>query len=425
MARDDPQATRAGSGRALARRSALRPEIRAALALEDAGELQEAARVFEYAGEHAQAALLRIEHARTIRDMGERLDVLREGCARNPGTTLEGKALHHVLADMLLEQAEATDDSPHRRGLKLEAARALEEADDGAEAGELYEQLGLLDHAARAYEKSGEIARLEVVLEVLERQEQEESALGELERAVDEAILGGARRDAWSLLHDHISGRQRFGRGPRPSLLRKLRLIEHRRPRPDRIELRWNDGRVTRVRSGRSFRIGRAPDADLTLAGARLSRMHVELSLDGSAQTGPRLVAADLGSRLGTFWNGDPVEPGEPIPIDAPGELALGLAAGVEVHPLPAGAGALVRAREEPAAPWYLFLPAGGPLVLAPGIRVPARILFDRGWVVFDLASGVSAQLAGQSLAAGAEVDLLTGDAIELVGAPLRMEVLG
>ena len=43
-----------------------------------AGELLEAARVFEYAGEHAQAAALRLEIARTLRDRHDRIDVLRE-----------------------------------------------------------------------------------------------------------------------------------------------------------------------------------------------------------------------------------------------------------------------------------------------------------------------------------------------------------
>jgi tetratricopeptide (TPR) repeat protein len=424
VAKDDEQATLFGSGRALVRRSALRPEIRAALALEDAGELQEAARIFEYAGEHAQAAVLRLEHARTVRDAGERLDVLREGCARNPGATPEGRALHRALAESLLTLAAAQEDPARRRSLELEAARALEEADDGAAAGELYEELGLLDRAARAYEKSGEIARLEVVLEVLERFEQEEAAIVELERDADVAIAQGQRRSAWLLLRDHVAQRERFGRGPRPALVRRLRALDEQRPRPDRVDLIWNDGRVTRVRSGRSFRIGRAPDADLVLSGARLSRMHVELTIDASSSAGPRLSAVDLGSRLGTFWNGEPLEPGEAMPLLSPGELALGVATAVEVHPLHAGAGALVRAGGDTEA-WHLYLPAGGPLVLAPEIRVPARVLFDRGWVVLDLASTVEARLGGVPLPAGAEIDLLLRDRIELVGAPLRIEVLG
>ena len=412
--------------RALPRRASLRPEIRAALALEEAGELQEAARVFEYSGEHAQAALLRMEHARTVSDAGERLDVLREGCARNPGDTAEGRALHQALAEALLEQAETEPDPSRRRSLELEAARGLEEADRGAEAGERYEQLGLLDRAARAYEKAGEITKLELVLEVLERREQEQAEASELQQEVDRAVEDGRRRQAHVLLTEHISRRERLGRAGRPALARRLGALESARPRPLALELGWNDGRVTSIRGRPRFVIGRSPDAELTLPGARLSRHHVELSLDASDPSGPRLMITDLGSKVGSFWDGDPLEPGEPLALRERGELGLGMSATVDVAPLLGHegepVGALLQASRQRA--WHLFLPQGGPLVLAPGIRVPARVLFDRGWVVLDLASGVDADLGDHRLPAGAAIELLVGDRLSLVGAPLRLEVL-
>lgn len=420
------RATTATPAPRLPRRASLRPEIRAALALEEAGELQEAARVFEYSGEHAQAALLRMEHARTVGDTGERLDVLREGCARNPGDTAEGRALHEALAEALLEQAQGEPDPSRRRSLELEAARGLEEADRGAEAGERYEQLGLLDRAARAYEKAGEITKLELVLEVLERREQEEAQAGALQDEVDRAVADGRRRQAHVLLTEHMGRRERMGRTGRPSLARRLSALESARPRAIALELGWNDGRVTSIRGRPRFVIGRSPDAELTLPGARLSRHHVELSLDGSDPSGPRLLVTDLGSRVGSFWDGDPLEPGEPLPLTERGELGLGMSATVDVVPLLGHqgepVGALLRASRREA--WHLFLPQGGPLVLAPGIRVPARVLFDRGWVVLDLASGVEADLGDHRLPTGAVVELLVGDRVSLVGAPLRLEVL-
>lgn len=423
---DDPRSAAASSGRPLPRRASLRPEIRAALALEEAGELQEAARVFEYSGEHAQAALLRMEHARTVGDAGERLDVLREGCARNPGDTSEGRALHHALAEALLEQAQSEPDPSRRRSLELEAARGLEEADRGAEAGERYEQLGLLDRAARAYEKAGEITKLELVLEVLERREQEEAQASGLQDEVDRAVTDGRRRQAHVLLTEHMGRRQRLGRAGRPSLARRLGALESARPRAQAIELGWNDGRVTSIRGRSRFVIGRSPDAELTLPGARLSRHHVELSLDASDPSGPRLMITDLGSKVGSFFDGEPLEPGEPWPLTDRGELGLGMSAAVDVVPLLGHegepVGALLRAGRREA--WHLFLPQGGPLVLAPGIRVPARVLFDRGWVVLDLASGVEANLEDHRLPIGAAVELLVGDRLSLVGAPLRLEVL-
>ena len=419
-------ATTSPSSRALPRRASLRPEIRAALALEQAGELQEAARVFEYSGEHAQAALLRMEHARTVGDAGERLDVLREGCARNPGDTDEGRALHQALAGALLREAASELDPSRRRSLELEAARGLEEADRGSEAGELYEQLGLLDRAARAFERAGEIVKLELVLEVLERREQAEAEAEQLQNEVDRAVADGRRRHAHVLLIEHMGRRERLGRTGRPALARRLSELESSRPRPLYLELGWNDGRVTSI-SGRSrFVIGRSPDAELTLPGARLSRHQVELSIDGLDPSGPRLVITDLGSKVGSFWDGDPLEPGEPLPLSQRGELGLGMSAMVDVEPLLGHdgepVGALLRAGRRDA--WHLFLPQGGPLVLAPGIRVPARVLFDRGWVVLDLASRIEADLGHHRLPTGAVMELLVGDRVALVGAPLQLEVL-
>lgn len=416
------------TARPLPRRATLRPEIRAAMALEEAGELQEAARVFEYAGEHAQAALLRMEHARTVRDEGERLDVLREGCARNPGTTAEGRALHHALADALLVAARAEDHPARKRSLELEAARGLEEADAGARAGELYESLGLLDLAARAYERGGEIARLELVLEVLERREAEEQRMADLEEQVDSAVAEGQRREAHVLLTEHVARRERVGRAIAPALARRLRALEEARPREDELTLKWNAG-LTRVCGRHTLRIGRAPDCELVVPGARLSRYHVELSLDTSREDGPALVATDLGSKVGTFWLGDPLDPGEAEPLTIPGELGLGMGGTVNVVPLSGRrghpCGALVRlVTDDASTPWTLFLPAGGPLVLAPEIVVPARILFDRGWTVLDFASGVAFALQDHALPAGESIELLLGDRVRLTDVPLSMEVV-
>ena len=410
---------------ALSRRVSLRPEIRAALALEEAGELQEAARVLEYSGEHAQAASLRMEHARTVGDAGERVDGLREGCARNPGDTAEGRALHQALAEALLDQASREADPSRRRSLELEAARGLEEADQGGAAGELYERLGLLDRAARAFERAGEIVKLELVLEVLERREQAEAEVAHLEAEVDRALEDGRRRQAHVLLLEHVAGRERLGRSGRPGAAQRLATLEAARPRTFELELGWN-GRVTSVSGRPRFIIGRAPDAQLALPGARLSRHHVELALDASDPAGPRLVATDLGSKLGSFWDGDPLEPGEPMPLTSRGELGLGGTASVEVVPLLGHhgepCGALLRAGHREA--WRLYLPQGGPLVLAPDVRVPARMLFDRGWVVLDLGSGVAADLGRHRLPPGAAIELLVGDRVSLHGAPLVLEVL-
>lgn len=403
--------------------------------------------MFEYAGEHARAAALRLEHARTLRDPGERLDVLREGCARNRGDTEETRNLHLTLAEVLLEEADAASEPARRRSLQLEAARALEEAREHARAGELYESIHLLKKAAAAYEHGGEISRLEIVLEVIERAEQREAMQRQLEREVDDAIVLGRRRYAHTLLLEHVrSGSEADEQARlRSGFAQRLHLLESRLLQGQRLELAWGghgEGRpatkrrVTAIRGAPRLRIGRAPDAELTLAGPRVSRHHVELRVDASGAR-PRVVVVDLGSKVGSFWEGQPLVPGEPEPIEAPGELGLGMAAAIEVHPIhdpsvtrrSGGAarargaeGALLRVRGSEA--WTLFVPEGGPLWLAPDILVPARLLFDRGYVVLDLATRVAATLDGAQLPIGADIELALGDRVALVDAPLTMEVI-
>ncbi len=390
--------------------------------------------MFEHAGEYAQAALLRIEHARTLRDPADRLDVLREGCARNRGSSPQGRTLHLALAEALLDEQVSESDAARRRALQLEAARALEIAGHCAKAGELYEELGLLRRAASAYERGGEIARLELVLEVLERLDDARKREREVLRVFDEAVAAGQRRFALTLLDEHdgrnlpvLASQASRLAAPAlpPALLERRRWLQSKILERDRVDLGWGSGRVTAVRMRAELVIGRSPAADVPLPAPRLSREHVRLSLDTLGGR-PRLVATDLGSKVGTFWDGDALLPGEPMPLDAPGDLALGATWALEVVPVTGAAGAvhgaLVRATPQDA--WVLFLPHGGPLWLAPEIRVPARIHFDHGLITFDLASGVAATLGDHPLGAGANIEFMLGDKLCLVGAPLCLEVL-
>ncbi len=390
--------------------------------------------MFEHAGEHAQAALLRIEHARTLRNPSDRLDVLREGCARNPGNTPQGRTLHLALAEMLIDERHAEPDAAVVRSLELEAARAFDEAGEPAHAGEMYEGLGLLRRAAAAYERGGEIARLELVLAVLERLDDSRKRERDLLREFDEAVAAGQRRFAQALLAEHDAPalpvlaahtQHAAAAGLPPALLERRHWLQRRLIDRNRIDLAWGNNRLTAVRMSRHLEIGRSPTADITVPAPRLSREHVRLSLE-ALDGRTRLAATDLGSKVGTFWDGEALVPGEAMPLDGPGALALGMTSELEVVPVEGNAGAvhgaLVRAAPDEA--WVLFLPNGGPLWLAPGILVPARVQFDRGLVTFDLASGVHATLGDRPLGAGANIEFMLGDRLSLIGAPLCLEVL-
>ena len=352
--------------------------------------------------------------------------MLREGCARNSGATEEGRALHQALAETLLRHAEFMEDGAPRRAILMEAARALEEADQGAVAGEIYERLGMLRRAARAYERAGAISQLEYVLGLLDRHEQIDQALQSALQAVDSALREGSRLLAHSLLHEHLY-QQRSNHGPsagpgaaaRGGLVQRLTNLEAALPRGPRLSLRWQ-GHVTRVSLTTQLRIGRAPDVELSLPGAGLSREHVtlRLHLDATQQTGLAIAAVDLGSKAGSFWQGEALEPGEPRLLEEAGELGLGFGAGVQVHPLresgePQGVfGALLRApgtRE-----WLLFVPQGGPLWLDPTHPLPVRIDLRPPFVGLQIAAGVAAHLGSEPLGQGASLELMIGDRLHL-----------
>lgn len=384
-------------------------------------------RVLEHTGEHAQAAALRLEYAQTLCGTVQRIAMLREGCARNSGATEEGRALHQALAETLLRHAEFMEDGAPRRAILMEAARALEEADQGAVAGEIYERLGMHRRAARAYERAGAISQLEYVLGLLERHEQIEQALQSAVDAVDAAMRGGQRLLAYSLLQEHLHDRRSgLGQGPaaaaRTGLVARLTALEAALPRGPRLTLRWPGG-TTQLLLAPQLRIGRSPDVELPLVGSGLSREHVALRAMAIAGGTLAIVAVDLGSRAGSFWSGEPLEPGEPQSIEGPGELGLGFGANVTVRPL-----GEVRTGEGPRGPelgvllqphgaanaWTLFVPEGGPLWLDPTHALPVRVDLRPPFIGLQLAPGVAASLGSQPLGPGAGLELLIGDRVHL-----------
>jgi len=416
--------------------------------------------MFEQIGEHAQAAALRLEHAHTLDDLDQRLASLREGAARNLGDTAQGRELHRALARALLSSLEMLPDGVRRRALFFEAAQALGQADEHHEAGMVYERLGLLRRAAAAYEAAGSLGPLEVVLSVLERQADAARARRETVAEIDAALREGRRSLAADLLAElapapgaaALVSRESDAAGgaglDAASFARRLAQLEAARPpshrlrllvtaRGDRMATAERDRTHTLVVHGLpTFGIGRAPDADLTLAAATLSRDHARLSVlpIEALDDAPGLVVEDLGSKIGTFWDGIPVDPGKPEPITAPGELALGMAASVRVFPVGGDdppTSAVVTADDGVS---HQFAPKGGTLELRgteaiedhEDIRVGlCDVAFGARFSELAAAPGVRVTLGLEPLGPGARVELLVGDRLELSapGVSVTLEV--
>ncbi|MDC0718985.1 FHA domain-containing protein [Nannocystis bainbridge] len=395
------------------------------------------ARALEHTGDHARAAALRLEYAHTLCGTAQRIALLREGAARHSGATEEGRSLHQALAETLLRHAEFMEDGAPRRAILMEAARALEEADQGAIAGEIYERLHMLRRAAVAYERAGAVTQLEYVLGLIDRIEHAEAELQRASDEIDAALREGRRFFAHGLLQEHLHD-ARTARGPlahsgtpllRAALARVHADLAVALPRGQRLDLRWGSGQATRVVLRTDLRLGRSPDVELSLGGVSLSREHAALRLEAIAAAAASeagldevelaVALVDLGSRSGTFWRGEALAPGEPLALEGPGELALGLAAArLEVHPLPrerAELGALLRPLAPGlVAPWTLYLPGGGPLWLAPDRPIPAVLELRPPFIAVRIAPGVRAQLGQEPLGTGATVELLHGDRLHL-----------
>jgi DNA-binding winged helix-turn-helix (wHTH) protein len=76
------------------------------------------------------------------------------------------------------------------------------------------------------------------------------------------------------------------------------------------------DGRQTALAEGENI-LGRAPDAEIWIDVAGVSRHHARIRVDG-----PRATVEDLGSKNGTFLQGQPVR--EPAPLADGDQIRLG-----------------------------------------------------------------------------------------------------
>lgn len=417
MADDESKAPERAVG-TLARRRA----VKSAMALEEAGERTLAARVFEDIGEHHQAAALHLEAAADEHDLAAKLELLRAGAARNRGSSAQGRALHRTLARALLMAAQSTPAGLQRRGLMFEAAHALESAEEGERAGQIYEELGLMDQAAAAYEKAGAIGRLEVALEIIERRRAHGRDTAALADQIQEANRAGHRSLALDMLRRVAASADEATLGMPEGLDFRARLaaLEALLPDPARVTLKVRlDGvdrtREVQVLGTETVSIGRAPDAHIPASGLGISRQHARISPSPSGG----FTIEDLGSRAGTFVDGVPVDPDRPQQLDERSEIALGTEPPIScvAHTSPRG-DVLEMTRGEQA---WLFAPEGGPLLTS---GVPLALDVGAAGAFFTVAAvGTDLHLNGVCRPAGCRVEVLRGDRLEVRGRSISLMV--
>lgn len=393
--------------------------------LEQLGEHTLAARVFEDLGEEGQAASLRLEAADEALALRDRLKVLREGAGRIGGDTAQGRQLHCTLAKALLVAAAGTPTGARQRGYLFEAAQALESARESERAGQVYEELDLLEQAAAAYEAAGAIGRLEVLLAILERRRNHRQYATEVAAQVESLLREGHRQVAHDLLLRMNSEALRLNNADSNALdfQRHLTDLQSRLPEAHRITLRatFKDQAPITVTIFHqdSIVIGRAPDAHIQVSGPGLSRQHLRISRP-HAEIGGEFTLTDLGSRAGTFLDGAPVDAGVPEPLTATAELSLGMGESMLLIPRRSEASEVIEVREGTRR----FILTSGDAAFEPLDGFPALSLRFQAPYVHLLGHQLHAlELHGQAVAPPSPIQLLRNDRLRLRVEELHVDV--
>lgn len=396
--------------------------------LEQLGEHTLAARVFEELGEEGQAASLRLEAADEAIALRDRLKVLREGAYRISGSTAQGRQLHRTLAKALLVAATGAPAGAQRRGYLFEAAQALESAEEPERAGQVYEELELLEQAAAAYEAAGAIGRLEVLLTILERRRSHREYAADIAKQVESLLRDGHRQLAHDLLHRMTSeANQLSERAPGEyDFQRHLTDLQSRLSDPQRLTLRVTLPNevpmLVTVFHRDGIIIGRAPDAHIQVSGPGLSRQHLKISTPGS-EGDASFTITDLGSRAGTFLDGRPVDPGRPEPILLASELSLGMGECMTLIPRETTEHAHLEIRDQARR----FILIRGAVAFHPVAEFPAFSLRFEAPFVHLLGHDLGAlKLYGQAVTPPSAIQLLRGDLLQLRvdGAHIELEVI-
>ena len=384
-------------------------DFRRAVAAEAAGDYSEAARAYALAGEHAKVAEMHLLRAERAPSPEGSLQELRAAKRWADPEEPEGRAVRRRIARAQFVWAKkAGIVSESDRQVVKEAASLFAEAGDHAGAGECLEFIGDEMGAAEAYQRAGDLERLEAVLH------REESRRKKAHRVTDSYeeyrlhLAGGERDLALAALRLCV---EEAGDGDQTGYRRQLEQLEARMLTDGSISLRA-DGHEVQYAGVFPLVIGREATCHVPMRDAGISRRHCEIVVlsDG------RLGLKDLASKNGTTLGGLPLAAGGTLPLEGAGELGVGehCTIGFRMQggrlELEVTRG-LDRGRVIVASPHAIDL--------APRLHVPAQLAFTDGRPRLTVREGA---LHLNGVHAGGTIQLLRGDHLEL--GSVRFEVL-
>ncbi len=288
-------------------------DYRAALAAEAAGDLDLAAERYALCGQLESAVRIHLARAERARSRAEEIDALRDALHWAPR---EGEWRHKAsvrLGNALLAQVRAEGVATDRDKERVRnAAGLLEDAGEFAVAAQAYESIGDDNAAARAFEKGGQVEKMEAVLERLERQSDEVRALRQTFADYELAYLGGERFRARDLLRRCVELAEHKG-----EYRQLLDELESKLVSAGRIVLELRKTLRLTCASAPSIRLGRDPRCELTLRSQGVSREHAVLQREDKGYS-----LTDLHSRNGTLVGGLPFDGA--LPLHDTGSFQLG-----------------------------------------------------------------------------------------------------
>lgn len=383
-------------------------DFRRALAAEAAGEYGEAARAYALSGERYKVAEMHLLAAERAGGPDARLADLRAGVRWADGDSDEDKAVRRRIARAMLTVVRTNGlISESDRATLGEAAALFAGVEDFAGAGECHELSGDELQAAEAYQKGGEVERLEAVLARDEKRRRNDDQLRE---AFEEyrMRLGSGERDAAL-----ASARVCLEIAPGGEYGRLVEELEAKRLATSKVTLRIGAARATWV-GAFPLGLGREGSCEVALRDGGISRRHAEV-----LEAGGRFRLRDCASRNGTFLGGCAID-GE-LPLEREGEIGLGEHCAIHFQV----AGGVLTLRVSRGLDRGLFVTASAnPLRIAGGA---CELRFSCGRPMLSATGGRSLQLNG--VRGGQRLQLLRDDIIE-VGEPsdsdrLRIEVVG
>ncbi|MGZ3406718.1 MAG: FHA domain-containing protein [Polyangia bacterium] len=309
-------------------------DFRRAVAAEAAGDYAEAARAYALAGERVKVAEMHLLRAERAPSPGAKLHELRAAIRWAETDELEGHKARRRIARAMFQWAkgEAIVGDPEKVVVR-DAAQLFVDIGDFASAGECYEFIGDEFAAAEAYQKGGDVERLEHVLAREEHRRKRDTRVHDAFEEYKLALAGGERDRALEAIRQCAemplpSGGKPRGDNDQPELMRERASYQRLR---EELEAKLiadgsvvlRAGAVGHTRERRwvgSFPLvmGRDPSCQLALRDVGISRQHAEIRAhdDGS------FALADRDSKNGTTLGG--VRIAGALPLAGEGDFALG-----------------------------------------------------------------------------------------------------